>query len=210
MVEADRLRLWTELIDFVTKHRKFAEAGWAMPPEVVDAIAMVAEKLVPASPIYRHQRLFSERDFELYEEADNFEEQHKKLEERRHKAVDEVFATSGVEAVLEFAKVVESPWRVGMAFGLNSTNDADVVILPALLESETKALAQFAGGFVWARFRVREWEWIDNIDTSTWAPAQQGAFVGLSAVCRWHLGAGGSLARGRSVRVLVQNRGQSL
>jgi len=177
MVEADRLRLWTELMDFVTKHRKFAEAGWAMPPEVVNAIATVAERLVPASPIHRHQRLFSERDFELYEAADNLEEQHKTLEERRQKAVDEVFSTGGVEAVLEFAKAVESPWRVGMAFGLDSTNDADVVILPALLECETKSLAQFAGGFVWARFRVREWQWIDSIDTSTWAPAQRGLLL---------------------------------
>jgi len=176
-VEADRVRLWTGLIDFVTKHRKFAEAGWAMPQEVVDAIATVAEKLVPASPIYRHQRLFSERDFELYEEADNFEEQHKKLEERRQKAVDEVFATGGVKAVLEFAKAVESPWRVGMAFGSKSTNDADVVILPAMLESDNKSLAQFAGGFVWARFRVQEWQWIDSIDTSTWSPAQRGLLL---------------------------------
>ena len=31
MAEADRLRLWTGLVDLVTKHRKFSGADWALP-----------------------------------------------------------------------------------------------------------------------------------------------------------------------------------
>ena len=49
--QADRVRLWTELVDLVTRHRKFSDAKWAMKPEEVDKIAGVAEKMAPDAPI---------------------------------------------------------------------------------------------------------------------------------------------------------------
>ena len=176
MPQTDRFRLWSELIDLVTKHRRFADAQWAMNPNVVNEIEAVAERLAPAA-IYRHQRLFSERDFELYEEKGNYEDQRKELENRREKAVDEVFAAKGQEGVLEFAKVVQSPWRVGFALGTVAGKDFDKEILPTLLESETKSLEQLAGSFVWGRFQGKGWAWVDTIDTSTWSPSQKGQFL---------------------------------
>lgn len=177
MSQPDRLPLWTKLVDLVSRHKKFADAKWAMKPEVVNEIVAVAESLAPDAPIYRHQRLFSERDSDLYEEKGNYEEQRKALDERRQKAVYEIFVAGGVGTVLEFAKAVESPWRVGFAFGVIAANDVDEDILPALLESQTKPLAQFAGGFVWGRFRAQEWQWIDQIDTSQWLPTQKGQLL---------------------------------
>ena len=148
-----------------------------MKPEVVNEIASVAESLSPDAPIYRHQRLFSERESDLYEEKGNYGEQRKKLEDRRQKAVNEVFGAGGVEAVLEFAKAVESPWRVGVAFGAIAANGVEEKILPGLLQSETKSLEQFAGGFVWGMFRGRGWQSVDGIDTSQWTPSQKGQLL---------------------------------
>lgn len=175
--QADRLRLWTELVDLVSKHRKFADAEWTMEPEAVNEIAEIAERLAPDAPSYRHQRLFSERDFDLYDEKGNYEEQRKELEERRQRAVAEVLAAGGMEGILEFAKAAESPWRVGVAFGVIAAHGVDGEMLPSLLESETSSLAQFAGGFVWSRFRGRKWPWVDQIDTAQWTPLQKGQLL---------------------------------
>ncbi|MGE5482864.1 MAG: hypothetical protein ACM3VX_08185, partial [Bacteroidota bacterium] len=177
MPEADRLRLWTELVDLVTKHRKFADAQWAMKPQQVEKIASIVDRLAPDAPFFRHQRLFCDSDFDLYEEKGNYEEQHRELENRRQRAVEEVAANGGVEAVLAFAKAVQSPWRVGIAFGAVAGKDSDGVVLPDLLESEQKALAQFAGGFVWGRFRSQGWQWVDTIETSQWTSNQVGQFL---------------------------------
>jgi hypothetical protein len=174
MPQTDRLRLWTKLIDLVTKHKKFADTDWALKPEVVNEIASVAKILAPDAPIYLYQRLFSERDFDLYEEKGNYEEHRKELEDRRQKAVIEVFTVGGLEAVLEFSKAVESPWRVGFAYSVIGDNDVEGKILPVLLESETKSLVQFTGGFIWGMFRKHGWLWIDNIDMSQWTPSQKG------------------------------------
>ena len=177
MPEADRLRLWTELLDLVTRHKKFADAHWAVKPEQVKRVAAVADRLAPQTPAVRHQRLFSERDFDLYEEKGNYQHQQKELEKRRQRAVEEIAATGGVQAVLAFATSVQSPWRLGIAFGIVAGNDADRTVLPDLLDTEQKSLAQFAGGFVWGRFRSRGWQWVDGVDTSQWVPAQIGQLL---------------------------------
>jgi hypothetical protein len=177
MPQSDRLRLWTELVSLVTKHRKFADAKWAMKPEQLDKIAAVAEKIAPEEPNFQHRRLFSERDSDLYNEKGNYEEQFKELEDRRQRAVDEVYATGGMPAILEFVEAVESPWRVGMAFGVVAKDETDRAVLPELMESGKKSLAQFAGGFVLGRFRNRGWQWVDEIDTSQWHPEQIGQYL---------------------------------
>lgn len=177
MPEAERVQLWNKLVGLVSTHRKFADAEWAMTPEQVDKLSAVAERLAPDAPAYRHRRLFDEQDSDLYEETGNYEEQRNRLEERRQGAVGEIFATGGMLSVLEFAGAVESSWRVGFAFGMVATSDADRAVLPTLLETENRSLAQFAGGFVWGRFRSGGWQWTDAIDTSEWTPAQIGQFL---------------------------------
>lgn len=171
--QEERLPIWNELVDLVSKHRKFAGADWAMTPEEVGRIAAVAERLTPESPILRHQRLFTESDFDLYEEKDDFQEQLRKLEERRRGAVNEVYLYGGVEAVLEFAGAVASPARAGFAFGVIASAEDESKILPNLLESESSSLSQFAGGFIWGRYDARGWQWVDSLDTSQWAPSQR-------------------------------------
>lgn len=175
--EADRLSLWTELVDLVTKHRKFSDAGWAMKSEQVDKIASVADRLAPTAPTFRHQRLFSERDFDLYEEKGNYEDQRNELELRRQEAVEEIAENGGAQAILAFAASVQSPWRVGLAAGVVVGTEVDQIVLPELLEPEQKQIAQFAGGFVWSRFRVGGWQWVDAIDTTRWTTSQIGQFL---------------------------------
>lgn len=177
MPESDRLDLWTELVDLVTKHRKFSQAEWAMTSQQIEKIVAIADRLAPDAPMFRHQRLFSEREFDLYEENGNYEEQRNGLEARRRTAVEEIAANGGTQAVLGFAVTVQSAWRVGVAFGDVARDTVDEEVLPDLLDAEHRAHAQFAGGFVWSRFRHRGWKWVDGIDTSGWTREQIAQFL---------------------------------
>jgi len=168
MPEADRVKIWTRLVNLVSEHRKFADAKWAMKPNEVNEIASIAEKLVPTTSIYRYQRLFIERDFDLFEEKGDWREQQKILDEHRQKAVAEVFKEGGIEEVLVFVRIVESPWRVGFAFGVIAPIEAESAVVPRLLDSEDKSIMQFTSGFIRGRFQSRQWQWIDEIDTKKW------------------------------------------
>jgi len=175
--EEKKLSLWSRLIELVVKHRKFSDAEWAMKPEEVDRIAAVAEGLAPHSPQLRYRRLFSNRGLNLFEEKGNYEEQERKLQERREDAIKEICACGDVEAILAFAQSVESPMHVGIAFGVVANDEADRAVFPKLLEAKDKALLELTGGFVWGRFRARGWQWADAVDTSFWTPAQVGQFL---------------------------------
>lgn len=177
MTEAERFPLWVKLVGLVSKHRKFSGAEWAMNTEQVNKIEEVSKKLEPSTPIFRYQRLFSIREFDLYEGEDNWEEQDKKLNIRREKAIIEIFAKGGIDSVLEFVYLVESPSRVGIAFGTTATDDVDLLILPDLLKNDKKALEQFTGGFVLGRYISRGWRWVDQTDFLHWKPTQIGQLL---------------------------------
>jgi hypothetical protein len=175
--QEERLATWNQLIDLVSKHRKYAEAKWSMASDEVNRIAAVADRLEPKSPAYKHRRLFTERDFDLYEETDNFELQVEKLFERRKAAVSEVHSQGGAQAVIKFAEGVDSPGQVGFAFGAVAPSTDDPEILPMLLEADLTSLAQFAIGFVLGRFRTQGWQWADNIDLTKWTTDQKAAIL---------------------------------
>jgi hypothetical protein len=171
--EDKRLPIWKELTDLVATHRRFHEAKWAMSAETLETLSEIADEIAPASPSYRNQRLFTARDFDLYDATDNFEEEARKLNQRREKATEEVYSFGGLTAVLDFCQMVESPAHVGVAFaGFASVGD-EKQFLPDLLESTDGALAKFTGGFVWSKFRLAGWNWVDALDTSTWTNSQK-------------------------------------
>lgn len=175
--ETEKFPLWAAIISLVMKHRQFADADWAMKPELVNKIDSAAKKIAPDSPTLRHRQLFSEQALELFEDESNFEEQEKKLDEVRQQAVDEIYRSAGISGVFEFAEDVESPWYVGTGLGAIAEDRIDNKVLPDLLETEARSLVQFAGGFIRGRFRTRGWPWVNMLELTNWTPSQIGQFL---------------------------------
>ncbi len=175
--EDERLVLWTGLTEFASKHRRFSDAKWALSTDIISKIEAVAAKLAPKNPLNLHRRLFSGRDFDLYEENDNWEEQRQKLEERRQQAIKDVLVYGGMDVVIGFAESVESPSHVGHSLGVIAEAEIDERILPALLETKNKKIAQFTSGYVWGRQQGYGWAWVDGLDKSGWSLSQVGQFL---------------------------------
>lgn len=175
--ESERLLLWNTLVKLTSLHKRYSESKWALSPDLVEKIDQVSEKIAPQNPLNLYYLLFSENDFDLYDENKNYEEQQRELETRKQKAVAEIITNMGFEKVLEFAKVVQSPLDVGSSLGFVAVNDIDFMILPNFLDTEFGFLNQFASGFVRGRFFSRGWQWVDTISTSQWTPSQTGQFL---------------------------------
>ncbi len=178
--ESERLGIWIGLTEFTAKHTRFSDSEWALAPDIVLEIIRVAEAIAPKNPLNLYRRLFSDRDYDLYEEIGDWEAQQKHLQERRKQAIEEIVAYGGLEELTRFAESVESPYRVGLCLGLIAEDvlePADAAILPDLLETSNSKLAQLAYGYVWGRHRTQGWTWVDNIDTSEWSPSQIGTFL---------------------------------
>lgn len=175
--EDERLILWASLKEFTSNHRRFSDAKRALSSEIVSKIEDIATKLAPTNPLNLHRGLFNDRDFDLYEEKGNWEEQQQKLEQRRQQAVKDILAYSGINGTIQFAESVESPFRVGHSLGVIAQPEIDFLILPALLEAENKKVAQFASGYVWSRQNGHGWAWVDGLDKSDWPAIQIGLFL---------------------------------
>jgi len=175
--ESERIGLWTGLVEFVSKHKRFADAKWALSVEFVSKIEDVARALAPQNRLNLYRRLFNGRDFELFEEKGNWQEQQKELEDRRQLAIKEILDIDGSEAVVRFANMVESPWNVGLSLGFVADSGMDSIVLPNLLEAESKNLAQLANGYVCGRYYSQGWAWVDKVDMTSWSPSHKGQFL---------------------------------
>jgi len=175
--EDERLALWTSLTNFTSKHRRYSDAKWALSSDIISKVEVVAAKIAPKNPLNLHRRLFDGHDFDLYEENDNWEEQQQKFEERRQQVIKDILAYDGMDAIIQFAETVESPSHVGHSLGVIAQSEIDATILPALLETKNKKLAQFASGYVWSRQYSHGWAWVDGLDKSAWLVTQKGQFL---------------------------------
>ncbi|WP_300319587.1 hypothetical protein [Idiomarina sp.] len=177
--EADRLPLWESLDEMVRQHRKFSDADWALPEDAVNKLAETAKKLAPISPAFKYHHLFSGRDFDLYDEKGNYDEQRRRLDEARQTAIIEIIGDSDVGAALNFAAKVKAPYEVGSALGKIAPYEMESTILPSLLDSEDDISALVVAGFIWARFWKFEIEWVDAVLRKAWPLEQQSKFLTL-------------------------------
>jgi hypothetical protein len=161
--ETERRPIWDALVDLATKHRKYANAAWAMAEDAVESIERAAASLQPKAPEIAYQRLFSERDFDLYEDRHDFEKQRNKLDQRRISAVEVILKATGLLGVLQFASQVDSPAKVGGALGAMSPPDGaiDDALLPSGLHATEPWMLRLIGAFVWSRHSAAGWAWSD-------------------------------------------------
>lgn len=175
--EQERLPLWENLVEFILQHRRFADAKWALSPELLAQIEDVSKALAPKNPIYLHHRLFDGHASDFYEENGNWQEQDKRIQLRRQEAIKEVLSFGGYGAVIEFTEKVKYPSDIGISLGLVAENRIDAEILPGLLTTDTAALKQFVSGFIWGRFRAQGWTWVDSLEVKNWTCAQISQFL---------------------------------
>lgn len=175
--EADRCQLWEKLDSIVRQHRKFADAEWAMREGTISRIEIVANTLAPETPVLKYHYLFLDQDFDLFPDTENYEERQKRLDQARQDAVQKIFDTGGVSAVLGFAQSVATPGKVGYALGWIVREGIEVEILPSLLNTEDETERRVVSGFVQGRFQKSSWTWVDQVLGNSWNDTQKNAFL---------------------------------
>lgn len=170
--EEKRLPIWSRLTRFSRKHRRYQDAQWALPLDVLERLDEISGALAPKSPEGLYQHLFTNHDFDLYEKDGDREEQSRLLEEKRQQAVLELWDGANLERVLAFTQIVDSPYRVGWAFANVADESAESTLLPDMLENSDK-ISQFMDGFVWNRHQCLGSDWLDHLSIGKWAEKQR-------------------------------------
>lgn len=175
--EGQRREIWDALVRFANKHKKFANAKWALPSDVTERIEEAADALAPKDPFDLHQHLFSDRDFDLYEENGNWQEQRQKLDAKRESAIREILTAGGISEVVRFADTVRSARQVGFALGGVADASIDDYFLPSFLTCPAGKLKDLANAYVWRRHSVNGWNWCDSVIRPEWTLSQKARFL---------------------------------
>lgn len=175
--ELTRYPVWNAVSDLAARHKRFADANWAMPEEKRRRLDILAARLAPNAPSIKHRRLFDSASHDLFDHEGDYQAQEAALESRRREAVEDVERDGGLAGVLAFATEVESPARVGWSFGQGSKQDSEPAFLRTWLLTTDKALRQFVAGFVSGRYFSRGWPWVDQLVTDGWTPKAKAEFL---------------------------------
>lgn len=171
-------KLWSALTEVVVKHRKFPDAEWVLPPEVLSNFEEILVRFAPQDPRQIHARLFNHGSGQLYEDRGDWVKQEAIVQGARSNAIKEIFDAFNFEGVLEFVQEVKYPRFVGEALGLVDF-DFDPYILPNMLSTSEPKLEEFLDGYIFGKYhRVRE-AWIDGIDYSNWSDDHISKFMAL-------------------------------
>ena len=175
-----KVSIWEALRNLVAKHREFAEAGWSLPAEELNAIDSITESLAPVDAALRHAWLFNDWLPELADHhlRDNPSSYTRAVDQRRAQAVAEIEAAAGIDGVKELAHSVSLPWTIGIALAdaaiLNYESD-----LLAMIESEHRSEVALALAYIGRRFEQAGWPWVESlIDKKTaLSPMQRGQIL---------------------------------
>lgn len=177
--EADKAKVWSLFESIIRKHRKFQDARWALPEEILSKIESVSNLLVPQEPSKKFEYLFNEYDVELYEEKGNFDEQSKMIEAQRTEAIKAIYTAHGIQAILEFSKEVKLAIEVGSALGRIDAIDENNFLIPTYLNSEDKKINDLIRGYVWTKFKTYEFNWVNEFEFKAWSAEQKLQFLNI-------------------------------
>lgn len=103
--------------------------------------------------------------------------QQKRLDQIRQDAIKAILNAEGPDGVVQFAKQVESPRKVGDALGAIEGPRTDAFLLPAFLQHGDRLLNLFLKSFVWRRRWTQGWGWVDKQLDQGWRKEQILAFL---------------------------------
>jgi len=172
--------IWETIGDIVRKHRRHADADWAMPEESIVNLETVAESLTPQLPELKYRRLFNGDDFNLFEKIKDHRKEERRISQLRQKAIKEIYESGSIANMLKFAENASSPehvGHVGLAAGFIEDSTLDSHFLPELFHTEKEAYRRFIKGFVWSRFREKGLPWADSLLLKDWSKFQKNEFL---------------------------------
>jgi len=109
-----RAKIWDGLRHLVREHRFFHDAFWALPPDRVDELDVIEQKIAPADPIIRSKWLFGHGGDRAFGDTETpYEERNQMQEKAQCEALREVFRAKGLPGILELASTVSSSYVIG-------------------------------------------------------------------------------------------------
>ena len=159
-----RCALWPALRRMSGQQQEWSEADGALSVTELEQFEALLDRLRPSDPLTTYGMLFdgrfgsidgiSPRDYEAYVEV---------RATRQAEAVEAMYGSGGIAAVLDFAAGVRQPLDVGKALAATGSGVDEEML--GVMDSAPETVTQVALGYFASRFREYQWDGIDRLIT---------------------------------------------
>lgn len=167
--EEQRLPIWNELIKFISRHRRYSDADWAIDESFLTSLDVIANDLGPQNAKLRSKRLFLENDLDLYENSNDWDIEQKKLFTKRKQAIQDILANDGLQGVLDFAWEIHETSEIGVILAKLDDSNYDSQLLPTFLDNTDEKKWKFIVSYIFIKNQQQGWRWFDELDISNWS-----------------------------------------
>ena len=168
-IDEETRRAFSDAIrETVSRHRRFSDANWALPAEVLCELEKVQRRFEPEDPIRRNTWLFVPR----WQVLETLEGQEERVDELRRAVLREILDQGGWQGILGLVEAVEAPEDVGAVFAELGSAESEARILPGLLVLADEKATRFARGYIWGCFQKQGWDWVSRLRMEDWSAEQ--------------------------------------
>lgn len=159
--DIDRRTISEELSKQINQHRYFKDANWSLPPEMLDELELILERLKPQNCVLRNAWLFEQWPDRFFERGGDHDDNRAALDVARQNAVREILDSEGFEGIESLVKHAVSPYTVGVALAETTGDEFVLRLIPACLDCDQREL-ELARGFIWNRYWPDNLKWVDD------------------------------------------------
>lgn len=179
--DVDREKIVTELRRQISRHRKFPNADWAWPKELIDKLEVVYHNFEFEDAIKKNVYLFDTTLPDLIQPIEHgkndWREEEKHIFDNRIQAVEEVLKTKGFEGIKDLALKCSNPELVGLVVSQSSFSEKAVPYVQDWLGSE-RNLNLVAQCYISVR-SANDWGWATKLfnKNKDWNESKKAGFL---------------------------------
>jgi len=156
----DRITFREKLRDLINKHEAFSDADWSMDAASLEPLKVIFDSLEPTELTAKHAWLFN-RGNHHFRGGVAFEAAEAKLLAEQRSAVEEIAAVTSLGDLIDYARTLERPDAVGLAFATSSIPDVQKdELLDLALRAGDLPIEYLAQRMIFALGEDRGAEWL--------------------------------------------------
>jgi transcriptional regulator with XRE-family HTH domain len=157
---ADREALWAKIRGILHDHRQMPAAHWAAPPDALDRLERIHDRLAPLDVVRRFAWLFATSVELPNPKPEGWNSEDNEIDAARTLAIKAVFEDAGIDGMFRLAQAAPEPGYLGKALAAANLDDSLVdAIIERSLTSHDNRHHRMAHGLVIALIEDRGEPW---------------------------------------------------
>ncbi len=145
--DAEKYKIWIEIVDFVANQKRFADENWSLKKDQIASIEVLASCYEDAIWLPNERRLFRNDQWELIDDYKDFEGSEKKISEAQDNSAARIYAL-GEEDLNKFICIIENQETFGRHMANIQVSESYVLRIIDMIDQADSPQKRFAMGFV--------------------------------------------------------------